>query len=145
MSDDRHDEGHHVSLIPENDGTLAYRMEEYLMSGTFMMELDTFVRRHAKEFDHPDEGEHLHEWHDAFREYERMLSNRVEAFLRSEGVTTEQAVAACEHARQSGHEEYKYFEYLAASIDYQRFHSVMLEFKAGTRDVSCWWRLFQDR
>merc|ERR1712228_476037 len=85
-------------------------------------------------------GEHPHEWHDIFREYEAMLDKRVEAFLASEGVTAEQAVADCRLAKAQGKDHYIFFEYLAAAVEYEKFYAMMLEFKMGKRDVSQWWK-----
>mmetsp|Transcript_108753 Transcript_108753/g.314017 ORF Transcript_108753/g.314017 Transcript_108753/m.314017 type:complete len:137 (+) Transcript_108753:95-505(+) len=127
---------------PENDGSLAYRLEDYLLSGSFLAQLNDFVASHAPKFDDVQDWEHRHEWHDSFLEYEDMLHHRVEAFLRAEGVTAEQAVQACKVARAAGNKDYRFFEYLAAAIDYQKFHAVMLEFKSGKRDVSKWWKCF---
>uniref|UniRef100_A0A7S0A2M2 Cilia- and flagella-associated protein 36 n=1 Tax=Pyrodinium bahamense TaxID=73915 RepID=A0A7S0A2M2_9DINO len=139
MSD--HD-GHGTSAIPENDGTLACRMEEWLMSTSFLMSLNTFAKRHAPMFEDVKGGEHPHAWFDAFREYETMVNDRVEAFLVSEGVSAEEAVAACRVAKAAGKTDYKFFEYLAAAVEYESFYSMMLDFKAGRRDVSQWWKFF---
>mmetsp|Transcript_105058 Transcript_105058/g.321997 ORF Transcript_105058/g.321997 Transcript_105058/m.321997 type:complete len:140 (-) Transcript_105058:210-629(-) len=127
---------------PENDGSLAYRLEDYLLSGSFLMQLNAFVTQHADKFEDLQGGEHEHEWHDIFLEYERMLNDRVEAFLKAEGVTAEQAVEACMRAKAAGQEDYKFFEYLAAAMDYEKFRTVMLDFKVGRRDVSKWWKCF---
>eukprot|EP00930_Biecheleria_cincta_P104029 TRINITY_DN96172_c0_g1_i1.p1 TRINITY_DN96172_c0_g1~~TRINITY_DN96172_c0_g1_i1.p1 ORF type:complete len:157 (+),score=27.96 TRINITY_DN96172_c0_g1_i1:30-473(+) len=131
---------------PENDGSLAYRLEDYLMSGGFLMELDSFAKRHASKFEirgPNSSSEHEHEWFEAFKEYETMLDQRSNAFLASEQVTAEQAVAECFRAKDEGNSKYKYFEYLAAAIDYERFHVLMLDFKTGRRDLTRWWECLQ--
>mmetsp|Transcript_107322 Transcript_107322/g.308832 ORF Transcript_107322/g.308832 Transcript_107322/m.308832 type:complete len:142 (-) Transcript_107322:233-658(-) len=135
---------HFVPPGPQNDGSLAYRLEDYLLSGSFLSQLNSFVAKHAHKFEDlaDSDDEHRHEWHDIFLEYERMLNDRVEAFLKAEGVTAEQAVEACRRAKAEGKEDYQYFEYLAASVDYQRFHRVMLEFKHHERDVPQIWQLY---
>mmetsp|Transcript_5118 Transcript_5118/g.12874 ORF Transcript_5118/g.12874 Transcript_5118/m.12874 type:complete len:147 (-) Transcript_5118:297-737(-) len=137
-------EGHGPELaVPEkNDGSLAYRLEDYMLSGSFLMQLNEFVMKHMNKFEDVEGGEHPHEWHDLFLEYERMLNHRVEAFLKAEGVSAEQAVAACERAKAAGNKDYKFFEYLAAAVEYERFCSVMLAFKSGKRNVQRWWQCF---
>mmetsp|Transcript_68434 Transcript_68434/g.164309 ORF Transcript_68434/g.164309 Transcript_68434/m.164309 type:complete len:153 (+) Transcript_68434:83-541(+) len=140
-----HEEGHAVWAGPENDGTLAYRMEDYLMSGSFLRELDGFVKKHLPAFEDLEGGEHPHDYHDIFKLYEEMLSARIEAFLIAEGVTTEQVVEECKWAKTHGHDDYKFYEYLVASVEYESFYKLMLEFKRGQRDVSKWWTFFMNR
>mmetsp|Transcript_55854 Transcript_55854/g.130721 ORF Transcript_55854/g.130721 Transcript_55854/m.130721 type:complete len:152 (-) Transcript_55854:167-622(-) len=142
---DDHAEGHAVWAGPENDGTLAYRLEDYLMSGSFLRELDGFVKKHAALFDDVTGGEHSHEYHDIFKKYEAMLASRIDAFLAAEGVTTEQVVEECKWAKTHGHDDYKFYEYLVASVEYESFYKLMLEFKTGQRDVSKWWTFFMNR
>mmetsp|Transcript_131059 Transcript_131059/g.261472 ORF Transcript_131059/g.261472 Transcript_131059/m.261472 type:complete len:147 (+) Transcript_131059:68-508(+) len=135
-----HHDPHFEQNAPENDGSLAYRLEDYLTSAGFLRELDSFVQRHCNVFQEvEDGGEHRHEWFQAFREYERMVDDRVEAFLRSEQTTAEEAVAQCLAAQQAGKEHYKFFEYLAAATEYEQFHRLMMDFKTRRRDLSEWW------
>mmetsp|Transcript_39381 Transcript_39381/g.91308 ORF Transcript_39381/g.91308 Transcript_39381/m.91308 type:complete len:143 (-) Transcript_39381:73-501(-) len=137
-----HDHGEHTA--PDNDGSLAYRLEDYMTSGSFLMELGSFVAKHASMFEDVNTGEHPHQWFETYREYEAMLSKRVNAFLAAEGVTAEEAVADCRVAREAHQEQYIFFEYLAAAVDYQCFYRLMLEFKSHKRDISSWWRCLSD-
>mmetsp|Transcript_39380 Transcript_39380/g.91304 ORF Transcript_39380/g.91304 Transcript_39380/m.91304 type:complete len:121 (-) Transcript_39380:144-506(-) len=77
-----HDHGEHTA--PDNDGSLAYRLEDYMTSGSFLMELGSFVAKHASMFEDVNTGEHPHQWFETYREYEAMLSKRVRSthFLR---------------------------------------------------------------
>eukprot|EP00933_Yihiella_yeosuensis_P079314 TRINITY_DN9178_c0_g1_i2.p1 TRINITY_DN9178_c0_g1~~TRINITY_DN9178_c0_g1_i2.p1 ORF type:complete len:153 (+),score=31.95 TRINITY_DN9178_c0_g1_i2:61-519(+) len=137
-TDQEHPHAHWHWPGPENDGSLASRFEDYLMSGTTLMKLNDFAQKYAKQFEVVD-GEHPHEWHEWFQEYAEMLDGRIDAFLASESVTAEQAVAQCFTAVENGKEKYQYFLYVAAALDYQRFYELMLDFKSGRRDLSRWW------
>eukprot|EP00434_Breviolum_minutum_P005393 symbB.v1.2.004756.t1/scaffold242.1/size254583/3 len=132
---------------PSNDGSLAYRLEDYLLSASCLMELNSFAQRHAQKFE--DVGpcsprhDHPHDWYDTFQEYETMMHKRTDEFLHREGVTAEQAVEECFGKRNEGNAEFQYFEYLAAAVDYVRFHSLMLDFKEGRRNLAQWWNCLQ--
>ena len=132
---------------PSNDGSLAYRLEDYLLSASCLMELNSFAQRHAQKFE--DVGpcsprhDHPHDWYDTFQEYETMMHKRTDEFLHREGVTAEQAVEECFRKRNEGNAEFQYFEYLAAAVDYVRFHSLMLDFKEGRRNLAQWWNCLQ--
>mmetsp|Transcript_6702 Transcript_6702/g.13753 ORF Transcript_6702/g.13753 Transcript_6702/m.13753 type:complete len:145 (+) Transcript_6702:32-466(+) len=135
--DDHH--SHHERVGPLNDGSLAYRLEDYMTSSSFLRELNDFVNKHVAKFEDVEGGEHPHEWFAIYREYELMLGKRMDAFLASESVTAEQAVAACRAAQAQDRKSYTFFEYLAAAVEYTSFYQMMLDFKAHKRDVSSWW------
>eukprot|EP00435_Cladocopium_sp_Y103_P073506 s42_g43.t3 len=94
---------------PSNDGSLAYRLEDYLLSASCLMELNAFAQRHAYKF----EDDHPHDWYDIFQEYENMMRKRTDEFLHREGVTAEQAVEECFRKRNEGNSQFQYFESLA--------------------------------
>eukprot|EP00927_Polykrikos_kofoidii_P084330 TRINITY_DN8851_c0_g1_i1.p2 TRINITY_DN8851_c0_g1~~TRINITY_DN8851_c0_g1_i1.p2 ORF type:complete len:158 (-),score=22.24 TRINITY_DN8851_c0_g1_i1:135-608(-) len=141
-----HDDAHSVPTIPENDGSLACRAEDFLMSSSFFMQLNDFAKRHASKFEEVTTNEeHRHEWYEIFKEYEAMVSARIDCFLAAEGVSAEDVVAQCRQAKLQGKTDYAYFEYLAACVEYETFHRLMLEFKSGARDMSRPWELFTRR
>merc|ERR1719174_1190536 len=74
-------DSHGEPALPDNDETLAYRMEEYMMSGSFFTQMDNFAKQHAHKFEDVGGGEHPHEWFAIFQEYGEMISDRVETFL----------------------------------------------------------------
>jgi len=132
---------------PINDGSLAYRLEDYLLSASCLMEINAFAQRYAPIFEDVGPGsprhDHPHEWHDLFQEYEAMMRRRTDQFLENEGVTAEQAVEECFRKRNEGNSKFQYFEYLAAAVDYRRFYALMLDFKDGRRNLTQWWNCLQ--
>ncbi|CAJ1359921.1 unnamed protein product [Effrenium voratum] len=155
---------------PINDGSLAYRLEDYLLSASCLMELNAFAQRHAWKFDEvgpsSPKHDHPHDWHDIFQdrfclamcemkqhmsvlssiipqaqEYEEMMRRRTDQFLDREGVTAEQAVEECFRMKNEGNSKFQYFEYLAAAVDYRKFHALMLDFKARASGSRAWLQL----
>eukprot|EP00971_Amphidinium_carterae_P326733 6457707-Amphidinium_carterae.1 len=45
-----------------------------------------------------------------------------------------QVVEECKWAKTHGHDDYKFYEYLVASVEYESFYKLMLEFKTGGID-----------
>ncbi|CAJ1441959.1 unnamed protein product [Effrenium voratum] len=136
------------------------------------MELNAFAQRHAWKFDEvgpsSPKHDHPHDWHDIFQdrfclamyemnqhmsvlssiipqaqEYEEMMRRRTDQFLDREGVTAEQAVEECFRMKNEGNSKFQYFEYLAAAVDYRKFHALMLDFKEGRRNLTHWWTCLQ--
>jgi hypothetical protein len=128
-----------------DQGTYAQRLEERLMCGGFFMQIDWFVKQHCHKFAElsNDGSGYSLESYDLFREYSCILSKRCEHFLQTEGVSAEDVVSSMVMEEEQG-KKFKSSEYLLAAINFELFLSLMLDFKAGVRDVSRWWEICQE-
>lgn len=128
-----------------DQGSYAQRLEERLMCGGFFMQVDWFVKQHSHKFGEvsTDGSGYSLESYSLFREYSCILGKRCEHFLQTEGVSAEDVVSSMMAEEEEG-KKFKSTEYLMAAINFELFVSLMLDFKAGVRDVSRWWEICQE-
>jgi len=127
-----------------DQGTYASRLEERLMCGGFFQQIDAFVKQNAYKINDPHDGSgHSFDSFNSWKEYETMLSARCEHFLVTEGLSAEDVVNSMLQEEDRG-KKFKSSEYLMAAIDFEMFVSLMLDFKAGHKDVSRWKEMLQE-
>jgi len=130
----------------EKKGTLASRLDEWLMCAGFFKEINRFTTQHAHNFVDPatDGSGHSLESYARYKEYEAMMNLRCEAFLLLEGATAEEAVDSMLMEEEEPGQKFKSSEYLLSAIDFETFTSLMLDFKSGEKDLSRWSELFTE-
>jgi hypothetical protein len=128
-----------------DQGSYAQRLEERLMCGGFFKQIDWFAKQHSHKFGDvcADGSGYSLEQYNLFTEYSCILSKRCEHFLQTEGVSAEEVVGSMVMEEEHG-KKFKSAEYLMAAINFELFVSMMLDFKAGVRDVSRWQEIIQE-
>ncbi|CAE8582391.1 unnamed protein product, partial [Polarella glacialis] len=104
-------------------------LEDFCSGPEFLAGVQDVFAEHAEKFD-DREDDHPHEWYLLFQLYASKVESLLESFLQEQGLDgVEELADLCDWARQMAPDTLFSIDYLAASLEYDDFVSLMLDWK----------------
>uniref|UniRef100_A0A7S3GEU7 Cilia- and flagella-associated protein 36 n=1 Tax=Palpitomonas bilix TaxID=652834 RepID=A0A7S3GEU7_9EUKA len=106
-----------------------HKLEDFCASPYFTTAIGDFTTEYAGKFE--DKEEHPPECFVIFQKYDKMIEEKLEGFVKEQGLTNEEVAEACRIAMDifpPG--TMTCLDFILASLDFESFHALMLDFRA---------------
>ena len=112
-----------------NDQSLLSRLEDFIDSAAFSTPLERFAAEHAHKFKPLGPGdEHPLQYQELYLQFESVLEEALEAFLRGSGASVAELVRVVARAKDRG-DPLRCIDVLLASSEYAAFLELMMDYK----------------
>ncbi|CDW79158.1 UNKNOWN [Stylonychia lemnae] len=109
------------------DIMLVGKLEDYCSSGEFTQIMQEFGELHCMKFEATEEQDL--DCYTIYQEYCKLLDNKLEEFLKNEGIRAEDMYKSCQRVQQMESGSLMCLEWILASTDYIEFVLMMLQFR----------------